>query len=565
MIVHLKDYQQFFDGDDATLALREALLKCKDNPGSTLCLGGGELHFRKTYAFEAEFYMSNNDGGHKHITFPIIDFKDLTIDGEGASLIFYGTILPFVIYNSHNITLKNFTVDYPKPFFFQTFIQDADEHRLVLDYDPSIHDIVPQDQALLFRRTEDAWEQASSRILTTEFDVQTNAPCSHTPPFFFYFKNESDGSFLQHMYRFVKPSLEKPGKLIITGDLQRKLTPGNSIVATFGGRHCPGIFGYLSSDITVQDVTFYHVPAMGIICQLCNNVTMRRFKTIPTPNSGRLLSVNADSTHFVNCTGLIHYDSCTFLNMLDDAGNIHGTYMKCVKTLDAHSLLLKFCHGQQVGINLYKPGDQVNIVHNLTMQPVATMTVQSATLVSNTFTRIQFLEKLPPMQTGFVIENFTQMPELIIENCESGNNRPRGFLISTRKKALVTTSTFYNMNTALHLTGDSNDWFESGPVNDLTVTKNRFVNAAYAGGSAITVTPHVLEGEAPYHSNIRITDNLFELQDKRFLVARYAENILMKNNTFVQNPNLPNHGRTGTDGFDLKYCQNCHIEPPTEN
>ena len=36
---------------------------------------------------------------------------------------------------------------------------------------------------------------------------------------------------------------------------------------------------------------------------------------------------------------------------------------------------------------------------------------------------------------------------------------------------------------------------------------NKFKNSAYAGGCAIVINPHVLEGDTPYHRNIIIEDN----------------------------------------------------------
>ena len=52
LIFYLKDYEQYYEGEDVTLALQEALRECKRHPGSTLKLGGGEIHFYGKYAFE---------------------------------------------------------------------------------------------------------------------------------------------------------------------------------------------------------------------------------------------------------------------------------------------------------------------------------------------------------------------------------------------------------------------------------------------------------------------------------------------------------------------------------
>ncbi len=47
----------------------------------------------------------------------------------------------------------------------------------------------------------------------------------------------------------------------------------------------------------------------------------------PSPGKGRVISITADATHYVNCGGYIRMIDCTFENQKDDATNIHGLYM----------------------------------------------------------------------------------------------------------------------------------------------------------------------------------------------------------------------------------------------
>lgn len=154
------------------------------------------------------------------------------------------------------------------------------------------------------------------------------------------------------------------------------------------------------------------------------------------------------------------------------------------------------------------------------------------------------------------------MPELYIHNCICGANRPRGFLPATWKKTVITNNTFYNMNSALHFTGDCTDWFESGPAGNVIVSKNNFKNSAYAGGASISVSPHIEDRDAVYHRNIIIEDNTFEMHEERFLYAANVENLIFRNNHFLENPALPAHGKLGTDGVLIgEGCRNIEIEP----
>lgn len=564
MLIKLNDYKHLFIDDDATLALQEALIACARNPGATLKLGGGTLHFYKKFAFEKEYYISNNDYSKKSIIFPLIGMKDITIDGEGAELLFHGTVLPFVIDNSQNITITNLSVDYPHPFFFQAKITAADEHSLELTYDTEEFSAEIRNHEMVFFSKNDGWEMAKDKLLACECEADTKAPSAYISPYFAYFKDADDGSFLSSMYRYVKPEQLAPGKIRFTGELKHKHTVGNMWVCTFSGRENPGIFGNRSKNIQIKNVTLYHTASMGVICQLCENVTMEKLSTVIRPDSGRYLSVNADSTHFVNCTGAIVYESCIFTNMLDDAGNTHGNYTRFVQALNANSLLATFGHFQQKGINLYDRGDRIHIVDNLSMQTLATLTVKDSFLISEDYIRLEFEENLPQMKDGYVIENFTKMPELYIHNCICGHNRPRGFLPGTWRKTVITGNTFYNMMCGLHFTGDSNDWFESGPVNDVLIKGNNFKNAAYTGGAAIVISPQIKEGAMPFHKNIIIEDNIFELHEERFLSAQYADGLIMRNNKFIKNSDLLAHKKVGENGISIYHCSNTDAEPPKQ-
>ncbi len=564
MIIELKDYLYLSEGKDTTLAVQEALHILKANPGSTLKLGGGEYHFYKKYAFEKEYYISNNTYSKKSIIFPLMDMEDVTIDGEGADLLFHGEVLPFVLDNSKNVTLKNFSIDYPNPYFFQGEITAAEEDFIEVTFDTSQFNARVDEKFITFFNTEDGWEIKKDRALTTEFDRRTSAPSSHITPYFLYLPNESDGSFLDGMYRYVTGTQLADNKIRFDGHFGHTHNVGNMLICTCApGRNCPGILINKTRDVVINTVTLHSTIAMGIIGQLSENITLDTVKTVPREGSGRYLSVNADSTHFVNCSGFIRYENCVFTNMLDDAGNVHGNYLKIEKIIDEHSLLLTFGHPEQEGVNIFDAGDVVRLVDNKKMTELACVTVKNATLISSKYVRLETVEKLPELQIGNTVENFTKMPELYINNCITGYNRPRGFLPSTWKKTVITNNTFFNMSCGLHFTGDSNDWFESGHVEDVLIMNNKFKNSAYAGGSAICINPHVLEGTTPYHRNIIIEDNDFEMHEERFLIASFIKNLVFRNNRFIKNEDLPSHAKVGEKGYVIHpTCVDAIVEDP---
>lgn len=69
---------------------------------------------------------------------------------------------------------------------------------------------------------------------------------------------------------------------------------------------------------------------------------------------------------------------------------------------------------------------------------------------------------------------------------------------------------------AILIEGDAEGWFESGPVNDVLIRENTFVDCAYNGGpgnAVIAINPSnsVINANRPVHKNIRIENNLLRV------------------------------------------------------
>lgn len=565
MIINLTDYLRNSGSEDAVPAVLHALADCRNFEDPVLKLGGGTLHFYSSDAHCMDCFISNNDSGEKRVAFPLLDFQNLTIDGEGALLLFHGEILPFVVQNCKNLRLTNFTIDYPRPQYFQGIISAAGPDFLEINYDASEFNIDLREGMFRFCCPEEGWCFERGRVLCTEFESDTRAPSAYIPPYFACANPESGHPFLQNMNCYVSAQTVSPGCIRLSGNFPRLHTVGNGWVCTFGVRKNPGIFCNRSEDILLENITFHAACSMGIIGQLCHNITLLGVKACVQDGSKRFLSVNADATHFVNCTGLIRYDGCHFTNMMDDAGNVHGNYLKVIKKADPHTLLLTYGHPQQFGINVLSEGDLLYLVDNRNLERITALTVENTEEEGSDRVILRTKQPLPEVAEGFVIENYSAMPEVEIRNCISGHNRPRGFLIHTNKRAVIENCTFFNMSYAIHIAGDCNSWYESGPVEDVQIRRNCFCNAAYTGGPVIAVEPNLTPTASGYHKGVLIEDNMFELHEERFLLAAGIENLVFRNNRFVRNESLPMHPVVGEKGILLgSACKNLNIEQPIE-
>lgn len=104
------------DSLDATPGILQLVERAKKNGSHKILIPKGTYHFHPLKAFEKYVTISNNDKGVKRIVFPIIDFHNLEIDGQGSNFIIHGAMVPFLIENSTNISLKNFSIDWKRPF-----------------------------------------------------------------------------------------------------------------------------------------------------------------------------------------------------------------------------------------------------------------------------------------------------------------------------------------------------------------------------------------------------------------------------------------------------------------
>lgn len=560
MNIYLENFKHLSTPDDMTLAVFEALCSCAD--GDTLHLGGGELHFRPDMAFTKEYYVSNNDYNLKPIEIPLIGRKNFTVDGDGCRMIFHGKMSPFVVDGCDGITLKNFTVDYAEPMYFEGKIIDSGDDFVEMEYDENLFhcDILDHN----FRFYGENWENVTDHVLTLEFDRSYKGPDAYAPTYFASVSATPDTSFLSGMFRYLTASKPSNNKLRLEGDIGYRHKIGNTWLCTHNGRHYPGIFVTESRNVTVENVTLNHTLSMGVICQLTENINLIGVTAVPS--EGRTLSVDADATHFVNCSGTIHMKDCRFESMMDDACNIHGIYMPVVKKLSDTRVLLRFGHLQQYGVNIFGPGDEIRFVDNETMAPYAYATVKSAQFMSERNIILETNENLPDnLRENHVIENHTRMPYAHIENCRCGYNRPRGILLTTCKGALVENCTFYDMYQGICMNGDSNDWFESGPCDGIVIRNNNFDNCAYAGSRVITAGPHMIKHGERYHKNITAEGNTFRMHENRMFALSECDGVDIRDNVFVCDESLPSHPEhVPTESEMFQNCDNVNFEPVKE-
>jgi hypothetical protein len=287
------------------------------------------------------------------------------------------------------------------------------------------------------------------------------------------------------------------------------LTLGHQYHFRYATRDSVGVHSTRSQDIVFRDCDFYALTNMGFVSQFTENMTFQRVNVAPPAGTIRTCAAWADIFQFSNCKGEMLVENCRLSGMQDDSINCHGTHLRIIEKTGDNQLLLRFMNGQTYGFAVYQPGDEVAVIGHATLREHAGNPRRKVTAVEQKSEKdwlITLDGPAPAFEKDDVIDNITWYPNLTARNNHISVDPVRGFLITTRGKTLVEGNTFLRCAMAgILIEDDAEGWFESGPIRDLTIRNNRFINC----GIEINPMSQSAKPEEPVHENIRIENNLF--------------------------------------------------------
>lgn len=542
---------------NASPVLQKALAKIKaeykEGEKVILRFPEGRYEFHEKGAAVREYYISNHDQTNpKKVGIALEDMKNLTLDGQGSEFVFHGRMLPVSLLRSENCLLKNFSIDFENPHIAQVKIVENDpQDGIVFEPAPWVDYRIAKDS--IFEAYGEGWTMRHSWGIA--FDGDTKHLVYNTSDIGCPTKGASEVA---------------PRRIHAPGWKDARLVPGTVVGMRGWGRPTPGIF--LSHDVntTIENVKVHYAEGMGLLAQLCENITLEKFGVCLKGDADpRYFTTQADATHFSGCKGKIVSCNGLYEGMMDDAINVHGTYLKVVKRVDDRTLVGRYMHGQSWGFEWGCPGDEVQFIRSNTMELVGKQNkITSIRPYDKEQTEgareflITFQEPVDQVineQSGFGIENLTWTPEVLFSGNVIRNNRARGSLFSTPRKTIVENNLFdHTSGAAILLCGDCNGWFETGACRHVIIRKNRFVNALtnlfQFTNAVISIYPEIpdLKGQQQYfhggpEGGIVIEDNEFETFDAPILYAKSVDGLVFRNNTIKLNteykPFHPNRNR----------------------
>lgn len=559
--LYASDYIKASD-TDAALGLFRLFQEAGTNKYGKIQFQKGTYHVYQDHAYEKYSFISNHDSGPRKIAFSIMDLHDLEIDGAGAEFIMHGLVIPVAIENSTNIIIRNLFFNFDRATHSEMTVAAVDDKNYTIDF--KISNQYPyeiRNGQLIFLKygyehnLENAvyWDPAKKAVA---FQSRQMTPLNKIVKKSVTNNNDHekliypvDNNLPAYKFRGTENSLIaqqlEPGLVRISGVKENLPKPGWILVAkglNGNNRLAPGMRLLDSENIVVNNVTVHHASGMGLIAEGCTNVTLDAFNVVPKAGDGRMLSTNADATHFTGCRGKIIMKNCTFENQLDDATNIHGTYLE-ITDINRNTVGARIGHFQQVQYHFGKPGDSVVVVNpKVSAKPLAKLSIKKVEIINPRYYQISFNEDVPKeVYTGFYLENIQAYPEVEIRNCKIINNRARGLLISTPRKVVIEDNIISSMMAAIQCPNEFTFWYESGFVKDLTIRNNKFLDNTYGNNKpspVINILAFSAKGDY-IHDRIVIENNSFTNYSSCILLAEHVKDLKFIHNTITYSGNYP--------------------------
>ena len=528
------------EGEDATpviLKLVEAL-----EEGDGVVLPTGRYDFYPDRATDHYIVMSNNDSGNYRIAFNLTGNKDITIDGGGSEFIFHGEMIPFNIEDTENVILRNFSIDWERPFHSEAKVVANDKVKQTFDIQISEDYPYRMEGDQLIWLLDDDWDDWDGTLWRQNifanifFDPETGGVAYRVQDY-------QMNPYSPLLHTQYKAKEIEPGLVRIYNRISEQPEPGWIWVSKGNlnpNRQSPALRIFGSKNLELENINIHHAGAMGIIGERSENISLKNINVVLPEDKNRIVTTTADATHFVNNRGHISIDGSTFEHMLDDGTNIHGTYLRLDQHIDEYTIGVQAVHHQQNVLRWAAPGDTIVFRDNNTLEKIDQRILKKFIEINQRHAEMVFDDSVSNIPISSGVDNPTWYPSFSMTNSTVRNNRARSILLTSQREMHIENNTFYQpMMGAIVLEGDMNYWFESGNVTALTIRNNQFVDAVKGGAeqAVIHINPIIPvpeQKESPFHRNIIIEENVFETFDHAILHAFSTGDLMFRNNEIRQ-------------------------------
>lgn len=518
--------------------LRKMLQAIRNEHDIEIIFEEGTYHFYPDYANEKLLYISNHDEDTiKKVAFDLTGMRRVSILGQNTQFMFHTDIIPFHIDQCEEIKIEGITIDYWRTGYSEGKIVELSDTKMVLEIDREKYPYRVVHNKIYFEEEKGLSELYCGCL---EMDGERNAPVyqGHDISFNKPYASSYGACFREAGENLLEIELTEDQKFLKTSRV------GNYMVLRHHWRTHPCFYITNSKDISLKNINIYHCTGMAVIVQFTENIVLDEVNVCINPQKKRCFTATADGFHFVYAKGKIHIKNCLLENQLDDPVNIHGIYGRIHKVLNKREVLVELVEGMQKGVKLGDQGDVFSVINNVNMMECEQGKIQSLEMLNKDYMFVVFEEEMEHLKPGFVVENRSYVPDVLIEGCTFRNNRARGLLLTSAGEVVVRNNYFSTPGSAILVEGDSNYWFESGATNHIVIEENEFVDCAYVsdwGKAPIQVSPsaEVWEEEERYHQCLEIRRNTFKCFDERLVNAMNLKMLIFEQNKIEKTGTFP--------------------------
>ncbi len=498
-------------------------------------------HIYQDDSFELTgYYCSNtarrneNPSGMRRTALYLKDKKDITIDGNGATILVHGQMTPVLFDNCDNITLKNLTIDY--------FCPTMSEFT-VLENNNGVCRIKINDDCLYYiKKNEIFWHGEKGKKGNHYWVDSYKGKKRHNKILYPHTHLFNDLSRNDFVFETIEETNEK-NVLKVTLKNKELDFPAGAIIQTRNIiRNQTGSLFQRCKNLYFENLRIKFMHGLGMVSQFCENVTYKNCDFTPAEN--RTAASTADFFQFSGCKGQLVLDNICASGAHDDYVNVHGTHLRIVrKNSRKNTITVRFMHHESWGFQAFEKGDKLEFIKWDTLIPYAKTTVVDYQKLNNTDIRLYLDRELPENITigKDVVENVTWTPDLHVKNCKFGLTCGRGILATTRGKVVIENNSFKDVwGPALLIEDDCNFWFESGLTREI-VFRNNFVDNCnyrnmYGNYPIILFSPKVMdETSTEYvHQFLSVEGNNFKnpVNGTHVFDFSYLKEAEIINNTF---------------------------------
>ena len=491
--------------------LSELFLNIRD--GDNVVLEKDKIyHVRQDDSFELYGYFCSNtakkhenpDGMRKTAIY-LKNKKNITVDGNGATVMVHGKMTPLLFDRCENIAVRNLTVDYACPTMTEFTILSNNDGKCEIKINSEClfciegNDLIWQGES--DENGKPYWE---SNYIGTGRYIKIFDP-----------EKEQCRDFSKTDLAFDKIEQTDNGTLRVWLKNKNADFPAGNIIQTRSiVRDQTGSLFQRSKNLNFENLRIKFMHGLGMVSQFCENVAFRNCDF--TPGEGRTIASTADFFQFSGCRGKLVIENCKAWGAQDDYINVHGTHLRIVDKNDAeNNIVVRFMHNETWGFQAFETGDELEFIRWDTLIPYGKTKVSEYQKLNDTDIKLYLDRPLPSIEINKdVIENATWTPDLYVRNCDFGPTSGRGILCTTCGDVIIENNRFRNLwGSALLIEDDCNFWFESGYTKEIIFRNNHVIGCEYAkmheSAAVIRYTPKVMneQSEEFVHGKLVLTGN----------------------------------------------------------